>query len=136
MKKLTTVLALTVLTGLVSCKKYEEGPSVSFQSKKARVSNTWEIEKLVIDGDDLTSLQVDDYYLKFSKDGGYESGAGSDKFTEGNWEFTSNKENIKITGKDLDDNSDIEEEYVILKLKSKEMKLGFKDDNDSYIELK
>lgn len=44
MNKILLVLSVLLLFG---CKKYEEGPSISFRTKKARLTNAWNIERKV-----------------------------------------------------------------------------------------
>jgi hypothetical protein len=59
MKKVFASIAIVaLLVGSVSvtgCGKYEEGPSVSLRTKKARVVGTWEIEKVMENGVDITT---------------------------------------------------------------------------------
>ncbi|MBN4071232.1 hypothetical protein JYT72_01855 [Crocinitomix catalasitica] len=51
------LLVSTLLTLIVvSCKKYDEGPAISFLSKKSRVANTWVFESYTIDGVDSTAF--------------------------------------------------------------------------------
>lgn len=135
MKLKSKILLLSLITVLaVSCKKYEEGPSLSLRSKKARVANKWKIEKVVIDGDDVTSLQPEDLYWELNKDGGLVIGIESEKYYEGTWEFQNKKEELKIKTTYLEDNSKEEYDLVILMLKENKLKLLVKDDpeKDSY----
>ena len=57
--KLTTLLlALTLVFGSTSC-KYEDGPSLSLRTKKARLAGEWIIEKTVNkDGKETTIKQL------------------------------------------------------------------------------
>ncbi len=50
--KVCTLLLLIVF--LTSCKKYDEGPWISFNSKEKRLVGTWEVEKFTVDGYDST----------------------------------------------------------------------------------
>ncbi len=45
-------ISLLLLSG---CKKYPEGPLISFRSKTERVSNTWKFSNCKINGVDATS---------------------------------------------------------------------------------
>ena len=50
-KIFASILFLTLMVvGFSSCKKYEEGPSLSFRSIKQRITNTWKIESYSING--------------------------------------------------------------------------------------
>lgn len=99
--KLTTLLlAAALVFGSTSCKKYEEGPGLSLRTKTARVAGDWEIEKYIsADGTVDTDVEGEGTYT-FDKDG-----TGTINITESGtslslpftWEFTSNKEKIKIT---------------------------------------
>lgn len=50
--KFCTLLLLIVF--LISCKKYDEGPWISFNSKDKRLIGTWEVEKFTVNGYDST----------------------------------------------------------------------------------
>ncbi len=121
-------LALIVVT-ISGCKKYDEGPAISLLSKKARVDNTWKIEKYYENGVDLTAavLAADDITVDLNKDGTVtwteidtQSGNGSTK--TGTWEFTNEKESIlvNISG-DVSFSGSGSDVWNILKLKNKEM---------------
>ncbi|MCF6365312.1 MAG: hypothetical protein L3J35_03835 [Bacteroidales bacterium] len=112
-KTITILTSAFLIFGLVGCKKYEFGPSMSLKTKTTRVANTWQIDfaKDLQDGTDIT----DDYtgeIWEFTKD---------DEFLEnsklkGKWVFSDSKEDIIINF--LDEDVD---RYKILKLKDKEM---------------
>ena len=57
MKKINLAILTAVLltAGLSSCKKYEEGPALSFRSKYERVVNTWEAKYVFRDALDYTA---------------------------------------------------------------------------------
>jgi hypothetical protein len=72
MKKI--IYALSILTGLqfASCGKYEEGPAFSLRTKTARLAGEWTIEKLTVDGEDLTAFAAAFITnTEFTKDGDY-----------------------------------------------------------------
>lgn len=127
MKKIAitpVVVALVAIFSIVGCKKYPEGPSFSLATKKARVANTWVVEKAtqLSSNADVTSLfSKDSYELK--KDGSYAFTTydlfGHANVQVGKWEFTSSKESIVCTPTDLSSYS--ASTWLILKLKSKEM---------------
>lgn len=56
-KKYSILFSLLAI-GIGGCKKYPEGPMISFRTKEQRIIGTWNIEKYLID-------QVDSTYLKY-----------------------------------------------------------------------
>jgi hypothetical protein len=104
----------------VSCKKYEEGPTISLASKKSRVANTWTIEKMIVNGNDVTSTSqtyIAGFSVELTKDYTYTRTA--DGYTEtGTWDFDSEKENIITTPSSV---LGIVVTSKILKLKNKEL---------------
>jgi hypothetical protein len=133
--KITTILtfALSTVFALSSCNKYEDGPSISLKSKKARVSNEWAIESASRDGEDVTS-SYDEFTLQMMDDGDanlaaiYNFGNFSYEYeTQGTWMFTDDKNNLKL---DFEDD-DADQEYQILKLQTNELwirELGGEDE--------
>lgn len=128
LKKVVALFLFAGLTciGLSRCKKYEEGPAISFRSKTARVANTWKVESYTVNGVDLTStLNNINYTETYDKDGNYSYsstlGSGS-----GKWEFQSSKEQIKRSGV----SGQSSETLIILKLKQKEFWYYYMDGND------
>lgn len=114
---------LSTLIVLPSCSKYDEGPGVSLRSKKERVANTWEIEKAMRNGEDVTS-DYDEYTLRTTKDGDaelaalYSSGSFSFEYeTQGTWMFTDDKESLMLDF----ENDDADRNYQILRLAEDEM---------------
>ncbi len=101
MKKILALLlvAAFAIPTFQSCKKYENGPSISFRSKASRVANDWAISSYMEDGVDKTNIHVSDV-MTLTKDGG-----ATYKFTDngatitmtGNWVFDTKKENITFT---------------------------------------
>lgn len=118
---LMVALASTLL--FASCKKYEEGPAISLRSKKERVANTWEIEKAMRNGQDVTS-EYDQFELQMLTDGDaslaaiYTFGSITYEYqTNGTWQFANKKEQLEL---DFEDN-DADRVYNILKLKETEL---------------
>ena len=114
--KLTTLLVGLALVFGTSCGKYEEGPGISFASKKSRVANTWAMEKYIVAGDEQDISGFADVTMEFTKDGKYTITFGSNGSEKGVWEFGDKKETFK-TKKDGDDTFD---ESTIVRLTSKE----------------
>ena len=117
------MLAIFAATLFTSCSKYEEGPLISFRSKKARIANTWQIEQALEDGEDVTE-NYDQYELEMLDDGDASLAAlytvGDLTFeyeTSGTWEFEDSKEQLLLDFED--DNAD--RLYDILRLKENEL---------------
>jgi hypothetical protein len=112
-----TILALAV----VSCGKYEEGPGFSLISKKNRVTNTWVLSKIEVNGQDETP-QSSTYTLKMTLKEDETLSANYTVLTipyttTGTWAFNSDKSALILT-----DNSGTSTN-TILRLTNKEMKL-------------
>ncbi|MCA6364371.1 MAG: DUF5004 domain-containing protein [Bacteroidetes bacterium] len=133
MKKVLASLAIVaLLAGSVSvagCGKYEEGPSISLRTKKARLVGDWKIVKVEVNGTDQTNSQlalVTDQNFKFEKDGKYSFAITTNvpiiglvnTTRSGSWEFVSDKEEIKIT--EVDGNTSSSTTSTILRLTNKE----------------
>lgn len=98
--KLSFVAVLAVLFVFSACSKYEEGPAFSLLTKKARITGEWQVDEVIVNGTALTEL--DDYAgtMTFEKDGtGSYSNAGVTSETE--WEFSDDKEAVKVKMKFL-----------------------------------
>ncbi|MFN6943602.1 MAG: hypothetical protein ACK4ND_01540 [Cytophagaceae bacterium] len=112
-----------ILIILASCKKYDEGPALSFKSKKERVCNTWRIEQ-AFEGDVDKSTDYQDWRLTLTKEDYYHfytigTSSISLNFT-GRWEFDNNKKNI--IARATDGSGEVEYvTYEILRLMRNEM---------------
>ena len=63
MKKITLIAAILFsCIFLDSCKKYPEGPMLSFRTRTARVANTWKVGSCTINGTDFTSTYTNMNY--------------------------------------------------------------------------
>ena len=119
MKKLFFIAFLSLLA--VSCGKYEEGPGFSLISKKNRVTNTWVLSKVEVNGQDETP-QSSSYTLKMTLKEDETLSANYTVLTipfttTGTWAFNSDKSALILT-----DNSGTSTN-TILRLTNKEMKL-------------
>jgi len=131
MKRLLLVLlvAIIAIPTFQSCKKYENGPTISFRSKKARVANDWAISSYQEGGIDKTTERInDDMELTKAGEMTYHLYIGGTLFTMvGTWEFDDSKEKIKIVASynQMDGATAIPtsvvEDMKITKLKEKEM---------------
>lgn len=127
----TVIIFASAIFVLSACGKYEEGPKFSLASKKARVVNKWKLEESFTNGE-KDELDEDDRALRveFTKDGAVTYSANGFALA-GKWEFSDDKEELKISfnyglGTEVST-------YKILKLKSKEMWLEETDeDGDKY----
>ena len=124
MKKVTFALSAAFLLAVVlsSCKKYEEGPALSFRTKDARVVNDWDVKYALEDGKDKTFLYKD-FTINFTEDGRFvATNIASDSSTveqSGFWDLVDNKEDIRLIYTDPPIPDD-RITYDILKLKDDE----------------
>lgn len=131
MKKLVKKLPLLMMAAifiLPACNKYEDGPSISSRTKKARLVGNWQLEELEIDGTDFTA-DINRWELEFKKDGTFEQSIQVDGFgssnVEGEWEFSNDKTEVEIT---YDDGT--KADLNITRLKNKELWFDFVEDYD------
>ena len=57
-----------------SCKKYDEGPWISFRSAEKRLIGEYKLTKCTIDGEDVSSYLINDsvsFEMEFRNDVGY-----------------------------------------------------------------
>lgn len=108
MKKLSAFILFSFIILFTQCKKYPEGPALSLKSKKERVSNTWKIDKLIINNVDSTTQYTNvfkDYTISINKSGSYLTSyyvtvpfIGNVSNTEnGNWAFSGDKKSLNLT---------------------------------------
>jgi len=117
-------LSATILT-FTGCKKYEDGPRFSLSSKKGRITNQWQFTEKIVNGQpqQLTNITVRD----IKRDGAYILTVGTSTDETGKWEFSSDKESITFIPDDDDAYS-----RDILRLKSNELWLEYRDGSDIY----
>jgi hypothetical protein len=108
MKKLFVLFCIiTSALLLTECKKYPEGPSISFRTKKARIINSWKVSKYLENNVDLTT-NFNSVFTNFSfitsKDGEYKIIKVVRVFSTnvttteyGNWNLASNKKTLNLT---------------------------------------
>jgi hypothetical protein len=108
------VSALIVLFAFASCGKYEEGPALSLLTKKARISGEWEIEKLIVDGEQSDESSIfDAMTFVLEKDGTGKQKIDAITYTVGDqtyetdaqeydleWELSDDKEIFRMRIKD------------------------------------
>jgi hypothetical protein len=122
------ILALMFLSIpiLQSCKKYEEGPTVSLRSRTERVANKWQVENYKINGEDYTSI-VSEYTEQFSKPESYSYTWGN-LDGAGTWAFQNNDKEIKLKGNDDQSSRTL----YITKLEEKSFWYYYMVDGDKY----
>lgn len=123
------VVSMALVT-FSSCGKYEEGPGISLRSKKARVVNTWVIEKYLENGVDLTNdilPFLGSYTIEYKKDETFEILNDGDREI-GKWSLDSKKENLEM----MYDGSTSKDLAKILRLTNDELWLVEDDGTDKY----
>ena len=143
MKRLLALFCIiTSVLLLTECKKYPEGPSISFRSKKERIVNTWKLSKYYENSVDLTS-NFNTVYTKFSfvttKSGDYtitrELYSLVNTTESGTWTLSSNKKTFNLFPASITVGSvPSSSSWQILKLYEKEMWLRNIDSNGKIIE--
>jgi hypothetical protein len=150
MKKINTLLLLTLslVIGLSfsGCKKYEEGPAISLNTKMHRVVNTWVVEQVFETPTNGTKTdRTGDYKTAyanfvwtFTKDEDYAisfNPYSMSSYNEtGRWEFGGDKINILLFN-DNGGNSWIGDLWRILRLKEKELWMKTVNGNGVTIEV-
>ena len=118
---------LTAVSVSPSCGKYDDGPGFSLASKKSRLTGTWELDKVKYSDGSLGNLNNVSIDVEFDKDGDftirstttYTNYGSNDSYTytnSGEWEFSSDKEEIEF---DPNDGGDYE--WEINRLTNKEL---------------
>lgn len=129
MKRYFSILLFAIL--FVSCRRYEDGPAISLLPIKARLSNTWKVEKYLRNGVDETNnfnLLYPDYTISIDNTEVYEihySNAPYPYLFPGTWKFTdSRKRFIRMTPEDSTADPFT---YEILRLKNKALWITYQD---------
>jgi hypothetical protein len=127
-KKTISVIAVILIGFMVptiqSCKKYPDGPTISFRTRTERVANTWKVDNYKVNGSDYTS-SMGGYTETYTKDGNY-SYSWHILGGTGKWAFQNNDSEIKINGI----NNQSSQTLVILKLEEKQFWYYYMDGND------
>jgi len=129
--KLLFVVAIIASLAFSSCKKYEEGPSLTLRSRTSRLTGEWKITKELENG----SAQTFDANerVKIEKGGAYTYSStilGQVISMTGTWELTSNDEKLKISF--TSGGSTSSKEYTIMRLSNSELFLEQQDGNYLY----
>ena len=109
------LLSLVVFLTVSACKKYPEGPILSFHSRDARVAGSWAVEKVLVNSQESTGY-YSKYTYSYGTDNSYTENNGFNTL-KGNWAFTSAEDSIIINY----NTNQVLHRYKILKLKNKSM---------------
>lgn len=136
---LLLVFSLVMAAGFTSCKRaYEDGPSISFVSREARVINTWQATKVLRNDYDGNNI-YDKYEMNFEKGGTTPEGGNfkwtvrykgdtTDLVSEGKWKFATKERQIR-----LEMNGTTNLLYMdITRLLNQEMWIKYQIENDYY----
>lgn len=131
MKKFRLLIATVLLTSAAmtvsSCGKYDEGPGFTLLTKKMRLTGEWDTKEYVDGSSGNTTADNSDAYVTIDKDGTYTYTDGSTS-TTGTWDFSSDKERLKVTY--TSGSFSISDESIILRLTNKELWLKDPDTGD------
>jgi hypothetical protein len=124
----------------LACKKYEEGPGLSFRSKTKRLANHWKPEKKLVNGDeDLLTDEEQNTVFIFDESGIYIKRIPNGPYYisyEGTWEFKEKKEKLRTYLSYTYFGDPVIEDitWEILRLKEKELWLEYINSNNDKIE--
>jgi hypothetical protein len=130
MKKIVFIAVVVLLA--TSCGKYDEGPGISLKSKTKRLAREWTVEKVVENGEDITSDYMTmrpTHTMLFLDYGSLKETVNQTVLAKG-WEWGDKKETLVITYKLLDiEKTSI---FTIRRLTSKEFWYNTTDDGKDY----
>jgi hypothetical protein len=116
---------LALVFVFTACSKYEEGSKFTILTKKARMVNTWTLSSFTVDGNAQTIAGTNTWDIKKDGTATVSISSGGFSFSDtGTWDFNSDKTNLVVT----DSDGDIEE-YTIVQLKDKDLKLKQVENN-------
>jgi hypothetical protein len=139
MNRIIAFSLLLLLTTLISCQKYEDGPAISFRSAETRVTNDWQV--LLISKNDIEITSDYEYiHMNFKANGLFEwfyklSGDPTEYKFEGKdprWEMATLNSQIKVTYFDEAVGADRLLYFEIFRLTSDELWVNYIEDGDRY----
>ncbi len=74
MKRSNGTIIIILFLGLLSCKKYEDGPCISFRKAKNKIVAEWQVESFSINNVDNTSLYQSTCNCNFKFEAKYTTG--------------------------------------------------------------
>ena len=120
---------ILVITFSPSCKKYDEGPSLSLLSKKQRLTGKWEVASNFLNGKELQLVNKTD--INFNKNNTFSTNIliGTNTFNNnGNWEFSEDKESLLLTY-----SASMTETWAIRRLSNKQLFIEMTQSNGSLL---
>ena len=123
---LTVFFAALITLPLESCKKYPDGPSISFRTRTARLCQTWKIDNAKRNGSDYTSF-VTNYQETYLKSGNYSYMWGNLGGT-GKWAFQNDDKEIFVNGVSQQSSHTL----IILRLAENSFWYYYMDGGDKY----
>jgi hypothetical protein len=129
MKKTTiTIIGIIAMLIFTECKKYQEGPLISFRSKKSRIEGKWKYSKVLLNGVEKTSDLIN-AELEFGTDGTFCNkrnmpGISNPQESKGTWELANNDLCIDFTFVGVYGGTTVQR-WNILKLKKGELWLDY-----------
>ncbi|MBU6324161.1 MAG: hypothetical protein KJS92_01640 [Bacteroidetes bacterium] len=115
----------TLALSVASCKKYEEGPMVSFWPRKERIANKWQFTSVTINAKDTTRI-FNDHVVEYTDKGTAIYQIGNKKYF-GSWQLNNGGTDLDVSYDSLGRMS-----YTILMLKEKVLKYREKNSNWEY----
>lgn len=107
-----------------ACKKYPEGPTISFRTKASRLANVWVIKSVTVGGKDETTNWKSafvSYELNIKEEGNFSISYLAFGFAQikntGKWSWIENKKKVFFD----QDNSTDDATWTVIKLKEKEL---------------
>jgi hypothetical protein len=111
--KIFSIVILSLF--LFACSKYQDGPIISFRSKKVRLEGSWKYDAIIYEDQDLTVTDhMPDTVMSFTKSGGYSDNYG---YT-GTWKFTGS---VNLTVIKSNNNINFEKTWEITKLSNTQL---------------
>jgi hypothetical protein len=91
-------IILAIVALLPACKKYDEGPSVSLLSKKARLTGEWEVARFYLNEEQIQLTNKEE--MTVNKNGTLSKSTliGTNTYnSDGNWAFSDDKLSLLVT---------------------------------------
>lgn len=106
-KLILQIFILSILISIIySCKKYENGPAISFQSAEKRIIGKYKLESYKINGIEINLNEIgysnfEKEYFEGGKGKNYKNQIFTSIETDFEWEFNKNKTQIREREKGL-----------------------------------
>lgn len=94
---------LLLIFCFTDCKKYPDGPLVSFRTKRARIAGLWEVESFLVNGaDSIALLSCKQYYFRGKDWQTISAFSCPGTIFDGGFGFEDNKKVLFISGSSFD----------------------------------